>query len=73
MNNDPKIVSAQLLKLVNKAMDKKIYGSVEIYFEAGKITQVTQRIINKIAPKTKKPETVVKSTKNQPADLINFQ
>lgn len=37
-----------LLKILSKAMSKKMYGSVEFYFEKGKITQITQRIINKV-------------------------
>jgi len=41
-----------LLKILSKAMAKKMYGSIELYFEAGKITQVTQRIINKVYHKS---------------------
>lgn len=33
-------------------MQSKTYGSLEIFFENGKITQITQRIINKIQHKT---------------------
>ena len=47
-NNGREKFSKNLLRILDKAVDKKIYGSVEIYFEAGKITQVTQRIINKV-------------------------
>lgn len=46
--NFQKSFSQDLLKIVSKAVNNKIYGSVEIYFEAGSITQITQRIINKI-------------------------
>ena len=47
-NNGKQKFSKNLLRILDKAVDRKIYGSVEIYFEAGKITQVTQRIINKV-------------------------
>lgn len=45
--------SADLVKILIKAIESKIYGSVEVYFEAGKITQITQRIINKVSSKPK--------------------
>ena len=38
----------QFMKIVSQAFAKKMYGSIEVYFEAGRVTQVTQRIINKI-------------------------
>lgn len=41
----------QFMKIVSQAFSKKMYGSIEVYFEAGKVTQVTQRIINKIHKK----------------------
>lgn len=37
-----------IAKIFSKAINNKIYGSIEIYFEEGRVTQVTQRIINKI-------------------------
>lgn len=43
-----KYFSAHLIKIFKKAVDNKIYGSVEVYFESGRITQITQRIINKL-------------------------
>lgn len=43
-----KAVSLELLTIIGKAVKDKIYGSVEVYFEAGNITQITQRIINKV-------------------------
>lgn len=52
--NNQKNVSNKLLKLLDKLMQNKIYGSIEVYFEAGEITQVTQRIINKISRSNKK-------------------
>ncbi len=53
--DNQKNVSNKLLKLLDKLMQNKIYGSIEVYFEAGEITQVTQRIINKIGRGNKKP------------------
>ncbi len=50
--NDNKF-SKELLEILLKAVDRKIYGSVEIYFEDGKVTQITQRIISKVARKEK--------------------
>ena len=44
-------LARQLLKIVSEAVTKKIYGSIEVYFEAGKVTQITHRIINKIHKK----------------------
>lgn len=46
MNKSP--FSAELVEILSKAVSNKIYGSVEVYFENGTITQVTQRIIKKI-------------------------
>lgn len=46
--SDNKNLSLNLQKFIAKAMEKKIYGSIEIYFEEGRVTQITQRIINKI-------------------------
>lgn len=43
--------SRHFTKIISHAVSKKMYGSIEIYFEAGRITQVTQRIINKIHKK----------------------
>lgn len=46
--------SRDLIKILIKSMESQIYGSVEIYFEAGQVTQITQRIINKVEKKNKK-------------------
>lgn len=52
---DPqKTFSADLIKIINEAMNDKMYGSIEVYFEAGNVTQITQRIINKVDKKTAK-------------------
>jgi hypothetical protein len=37
-----------LSKILSQAMKNKLYGSVEVYFEEGNVTQITQRIINKV-------------------------
>lgn len=44
-----------LISLFKKAIENKTYGSIEIFFEAGKITQITERIINKIQNKVERP------------------
>ena len=46
--------SKDLLKIISQAVEKKIYGSIEVYFEAGNVTQITQRIINKIRNQSEK-------------------
>ena len=38
----------QFLSLLKRISEKKVYGSVEIFFEEGKVTQITQRVIKKI-------------------------
>jgi hypothetical protein len=43
------LFSQELFKILSKASKNKIYGSVEVFFEAGNITQITQRIINKLS------------------------
>lgn len=42
-------------EIIAKAITKKSYGSIEIYLEAGKVTQITERIINKIYNKSNQP------------------
>lgn len=61
-------VKKELAKILSQIVKNQIYGSVEIYFEGGHITQITQRIINKIShhhkPASKKISIGVKfSTK----------
>ena len=51
MNNQDDI-KKQVLDLLKRISEKRVYGSVEIFFEDGKITQVTQRIIKKISKKS---------------------
>ena len=43
-----KTFSSDLIKLLSRWVENKLYGSIEIYFEKGKVTQFTQRIIKKI-------------------------
>lgn len=47
--NQNKPFAQELINILSKATNSKIYGSVEVFFEAGQITQITQRIINKLA------------------------
>ncbi len=60
-----------LLRLLERAFDQKIYGSVEVFLEEGQITQVTQRIINKVKRPTSmshSPKTANgRKTDNDPA------
>lgn len=53
--NSQKSVPEDLITIITKVMDNKIYGSVEIFFQAGKITQITERTINKLS-ETKAPK-----------------
>lgn len=51
--------TTELLNILSKAVDSKMYGSIEVYLEDGQVTQITQRIIKKIkkvkiAPSSKK-------------------
>lgn len=66
-----KSVPKDLITIITKVMANKIYGSVEIFFHAGKITQITERTINKLTesdndnPKaTKNPKSYQPSTDN---------
>lgn len=58
MVNGQKPASKHLSTIINKVAKDKIYGSVEVYFEAGQITQITQRIINKVSDVSKAPNKV---------------
>lgn len=46
MNNNN--LTDQFLNLLKRISEKKVYGSIEIFFEEGKVTQITQRVIKKI-------------------------
>ena len=70
MNDDQTEVNADLIDIINKIREHKIYGSVEIYFEAGEVTQITQRIINKVKKVDVKKKTLhirVSASANQNA------
>lgn len=43
--------TTDLLNILSKAMDSKVYGSIEVYLEDGQITQISQRVIKKIKKK----------------------
>ena len=47
-----KLISDDVLAVLDKAVEKGIYGSIEFYFEKGKITQITERVIKKIRNET---------------------
>lgn len=40
----------ELVKILTHVVEHNIYGSVEIFFEKGKVTQITQRTIKKVHP-----------------------
>lgn len=48
MNDNQKAILDDLASILEKIKSNRVYGSVEIYFEDGEITQITQRIINKV-------------------------
>ncbi len=58
MNNVEKGVLDEIVGILEKIRVNKIYGSVELFFEEGEITQITQRIIRKV----KKADIVKKTT-----------
>jgi hypothetical protein len=62
--DDPQLISKDILEMLKKIRDGKIYGSVEIYFEEGEVTQITQRIIKKVSKR--KYETQRNSGKSTP-------
>lgn len=43
-----KMLYGELVKILTNVVENNIYGSVEIFFEKGKVTQITQRIIKKV-------------------------
>lgn len=43
-----KTLYGDIIKILAKVVENNIYGSVEIFFEKGKVTQITQRIIKKV-------------------------
>lgn len=74
MNDNHAEVNADLIDIINRIREHKIYGSVEIYFEEGEVTQVTQRIISKIQKKSVKKKTLhirVSASTNQNAPHVS--
>lgn len=63
-------VSKDLLEILKKIREGKIYGSVEVFFEAGEVTQITQRIIKKVKV-NKKPEQIQTKNKKSSSDSFN--
>lgn len=51
-------------KVFSSLMEQQIYGSVEIYFEDGRPTQVTHRVINKLGNKNKQNNKTIKPQEN---------
>jgi hypothetical protein len=64
MTNGHNKFSQDLIKILLKAAENKIYGSVEVYFEGGKVTQITQRIIKKVTDQ-KGPKKELKQSNPQ--------
>jgi len=59
------LFSAELIDILTKAAESKIYGSVEIYYEAGNITQITKREIKKMSKKAEH-SPVPQNSKSKP-------
>lgn len=69
--------TTDLLNILSKAMDSKVYGSIEIYLEEGQITQISQRVIKKIKKRNSTSSHQVRlkkntSIKDKPATAIKF-
>jgi hypothetical protein len=62
-------MNKDLVNILSQASEKKIYGSVEVFFENGTITQVTQRIISKM-PKTGPAGKKLVKLKNNHKNII---
>lgn len=65
MPKTKQLFSQELIKILSKASESKIYGSVEVFFEAGQITQITQRIINKLTNYKKQSKPIKKPTRQE--------
>lgn len=55
--------TTDLLNILSKAMDSKVYGSIEVYLEDGQITQISQRVIKKIRKQAASSTHVVRLKK----------
>ena len=67
-NNDTFI--KYISKVFSNLMEQQIYGSVEIYFEDGRPTQVTHRVINKLGNKNKQNRETIKQTRTTYKEII---
>lgn len=47
-NYSTKSISSELLTAIAEAIEGKSYGSVEIYIQDSKVTQITERVIKKL-------------------------
>lgn len=56
-------ISPQLISQVVDAIKDKAYGSVEIYISDYTVTQITERVINKVANSNKFKNVPVTSSK----------
>lgn len=64
-DNNP---TTDLLNMLSKAMDSKVYGSIEVYLEEGQITQISQRVIKKIK-RTQTHQIKIKKSTSQVKNL----
>jgi len=48
------ILPESFYKIIKRVVANRSYGSVEIVFQSGEVTQITERTINKVGPKEKK-------------------
>ncbi len=70
--DENKKIAQDILNILSKAEDAQMYGSVEIYLEAGTVTQITQRIIKKISKKTKNTTTSKKREETSSAPAVKY-
>lgn len=71
MNDSLSHVLDELKSIIGKIRDNKTYGSVELYFEGGEITQITQRVINKLKKANKEEAKKVLPQRNYKKDLVH--
>ena len=56
--NYPKKASIELINEVQKALDDIVFGSIELYVQNRKVTQITVRHIKKTNVETKEPKGI---------------
>ncbi len=56
-------ISPQLVSQIIEAIRNKAYGSVEIYISNYTVTQITERVINKLADSRKSREVPITTNK----------